>query len=158
MSGVRLDESAGAALTQTAVANELGDWSTWLMTVLVFVFAFSSVLGNYSYAEVNMNFLGAPRQLLNAFRLVVLASVGLGSVLTLSAVWAFADVAMALMAFVNLTAIVLLGKWAFAALRDYRRQADAGEDPAFVAGAVPGLTAVLQDDIWASKTGLPKSG
>lgn len=152
MSGVRLDESAGAALTQTAVANELGDWSTWLMTILVFVFAFSSVLGNYSYAEVNMSFLGASKSVLNAFRLVVLASVGIGSVLALSAVWAFADVAMALMALVNLTALVLLGKWAFAAFRDYKRQDDAGDDPTFVARTVPGLQDVLQSDVWAAKT------
>ena len=76
----------------------------------------SSVPGNYSYAEVNMNLLGAPRHVLNAFRLAVLASVGMGSVLALSAGWAFADVAMALMALVNLTAILLLGKWAWAAL------------------------------------------
>lgn len=155
MSGIRLDESAGAALTQTAVANELGDWSKWLMTILVFVFAFSSVLGNYSYAEVNMNFLGASKSVLNGFRLVVLASVGIGSVLALSAVWAFADVAMALMAMVNLVAIVLLGKWAFGALRDYRSQDDAGKDPTFVADSVPGLQDVLQNDVWAAKT---KSG
>ncbi len=152
MSGIRLDESAGAALTQTAVANELGDWSKWLMTILVFVFAFSSVLGNYSYAEVNMNFLGVSKGLINGFRIVVLASVGLGSVLALSAVWAFADVAMALMAMVNLVAIVLLGKWAFSALRDYKSQDDAGKDPTFVADSVPGLQDVLQNDVWAAKT------
>lgn len=155
MSGIRLDESAGAALTQTAVANELGEWSKWLMTILVFVFAFSSVLGNYSYAEVNMNFLGASATVINGFRLVVLASVGIGSVLALSAVWAFADVAMALMAMVNLVAIVLLGKWAFAALRDYQRQDDAGEDPTFEADSLPGLSEVLQNDVWAAST---KSG
>jgi len=152
MSGVQLKEGAGAALTQAAVSSELGSWTKWLMTVLVFTFAFSSVLGNYSYAEVNMDFLGASRGVLNAFRVVVLASVGIGSVLALSAVWAFADVTMALMAMVNLVAILLLGKWAFAALRDYRQQVDSGDDPTFVADSVPGLSAVLNDDIWVAKS------
>lgn len=152
MSGVKLDKGAGAALTQAAVSSELGSWTKWLMTVLVFAFAFSSVLGNYSYAEVNMSFLGASKSVLNAFRLVVLASVGIGAILALSAVWAFADVTMALMALVNLTAIVLLGKWAFAALRDYKSQVAAGDEPAFVAASVPGLPAVLDGEVWAAKT------
>lgn len=148
MSGVDLQKGAGAALTQQAVSSELGSWTNWLMTVLVFVFAFSSVLGNYSYAEVNMTFLGVPRRALDVFRVVVLASVGLGSVLALGAVWAFADVAMALMALVNLTAIVLLAKWAFAVLKDYQQQADAGKDPVFVSSDIPGLSEVLGDEVW----------
>lgn len=148
MSGVDLSSGTGATLTQTAISTELGSWTTVLMTVLVFVFAFSSILGNYSYAEVNMTFLGMSRGALNLFRIIVLAAVGVGSLLELSAVWAFADVSMAFMAMVNLTAIVLLGKWAFAALKDYQRQADAGEDPHFVAAGVPGLPEVLDDEVW----------
>jgi len=51
------------------------------------------------------------------------------------------------MAIVNLIAIVLLSKWAFAALRDYHLQAEAGEDPEFVAAeaALPGH---IDGDIW----------
>ena len=44
----------------------------------------------------------------------------------LAAVWALADVAMGLMAIVNLVAICLLGGWAFAALRDFHRQVGDG--------------------------------
>jgi Na+/alanine symporter len=51
----------GASLTQAALTKEFGATGTWLMTVLVCVFAFSSVLGNYSYAEVNLNYLGASK-------------------------------------------------------------------------------------------------
>ncbi|GAA4483949.1 alanine/glycine:cation symporter family protein [Rhodococcus olei] len=140
--------AVGASLTQAAVEHELGSWSVWLMTVLVFVFAFSSVLGNYSYAEVNMTFLGARPGALTVFRVVVLASVGIGSVLALSAVWALADVAMALMAITNLVAIVLLGRWAFGALRDYERQRQAGRDPVFTDRDNPDLPGELADSVW----------
>lgn len=140
--------ATGATLTQAAVEHELGSWSVWLMTVLVFVFAFSSVLGNYSYAEVNMTFLGAGPRALFVFRLLVLASVGIGSVLALSAVWALADVAMALMAITNLVAIVLLGRWAFGAIRDYERQLDAGIDPVFTDRDNPDLPGELPDSVW----------
>ena len=141
-------DSAGASLTQTAVAATLGSWTTGLMTVLIFVFAFSSVLGNYSYAEVNLDFLGAGRRELTIFRVVVIAAVLVGALIALDSVWALADVAMGLMALVNLTAIILLGKWAFGALADYQRLRAAGSDPVFVARGNSSLPGDLPGDIW----------
>lgn len=141
---------AGASLTQSAIAATLGSWTTGLMTVLVFVFAFSSVLGNYVYAEVNLFFLGAKKKAINIFRLVVLGAIALGATSKLATVWDLADVAMGLMALVNLVAIVLLGKWAFAALRDFHRQSADGRDPVFVA-AQADLPGTLDGDIWVSK-------
>ena len=67
----RAGKIQGATLTQSAVAAGLGSWTTGLMTLLVFVFAFSSVLGNYVYAEVNLFFLGAKRRAINVFRVLV---------------------------------------------------------------------------------------
>ena len=58
--------------------------------------------------------------------MAVLAGIAIGGLAALDAVWDLADVAMGLMAIVNLTAIVLLGRWALAALRDFARQADQG--------------------------------
>lgn len=139
---------AGASLTAAAVADGLGAWTTWLMTILVFVFAFSSVLGNYVYAEINLFFLGAKRHAINIFRGMVLVAIAIGALARLDAVWSLADVAMGLMAIVNLIAIVLLARWAFAALRDYTRQVDAGVDPVFIAEEA-GLPGHLDGDIWS---------
>ena len=144
---------AGASLTQAAVADQLGSWSAWLMTILVIVFAFSSVLGNYSYAEINMAFLGANHRVMTVFRIAVVAAVGFGALAALAAVWALADVAMALMAMVNLVAIVWLGKWPFGAFADYRRQDDRGEDPVFVADGNPDLPGELPGDVWSAEPG-----
>ncbi len=138
---------AGASLTAAAVASALGAWTTWLMTLLVFVFAFSSVLGNYVYAEINLFFLGAKKNAIMIFRLLVLGAIALGATSKLATVWDIADIAMGFMALVNLVAIVLLGKWAFAALRNYHSQAEAGEDPEFLADEA-GLPGHLDGDIW----------
>ena len=140
---------AGASLTQAAIGAALGSWTTGLMTGLVFVFAFSSVLGNYVYAEVNLFFLGANKTAINIFRVVVLGAIALGATSKLATVWDLADVAMGFMALVNLVAIVLLGKWAFAVLNDYHRQAADGRDPVFVAEEA-GLPGTLDGDIWVS--------
>jgi len=138
---------AGASLTASAIAATLGPWTTWLMTILVFVFAFSSVLGNYVYAEINLFFLGAGQRAINIFRVLVLGAIALGAVAKLSTVWDFADISMGLMAIVNLIAIVLLGKWAFALLQNYHLQAEAGEDPEFIAEEAT-LPGTLEGDIW----------
>lgn len=147
---------AGASLTQAAVAASLGSWTTWLMTVLVFVFAFSSVLGNYVYAEVNLFFLGAQYRVINVFRVLVLMAIGIGALARLDAVWGLADISMGLMAMVNLVAIVLLGRWAFAALRDYNDQVTAGRDPVFIAEEA-GLPGQLLGDIWVRPTSVETS-
>lgn len=141
----RTDQSAGAVLTTDAVGHELGGWTVGLMTVIVFVFAFSSVLGNYAYAEVNLTFLRVRGRALNVLRIGVLIAVGLGSVATLSTVWAIADIAMALMATVNLVAILLLSRWALGALADYRR----APTERFVAPGNPLLPGEVPGDVWA---------
>ncbi|HRD12823.1 MAG TPA: alanine/glycine:cation symporter family protein [Mycobacterium sp.] len=141
---------AGAALTQAAIGSALGSWTTGLMTALVFVFAFSSVLGNYVYAEINLFFLGAKKNAIMIFRLLVLGAIALGATSKLATVWDIADIAMGFMALVNLVAIVLLGKWAFAAIRDYHRQSADGSDPVFVAERA-GLPGALEGDIWSGR-------
>lgn len=142
-------DAAGASLTQEAVAAQLGSWTVWPMTILVFVFAFSSVLGNYSYAEVNLTFLGIRAKALTALRTLVLAAIGIGSLVELEAVWAVADVAMALMALVNLVAITLLGRWAFGALKDFERLRASGAGDRFVGVGNPDLPGDVPGDVWA---------
>jgi AGCS family alanine or glycine:cation symporter len=138
---------AGASLTEQAITNDLGSWSTVLMTSVVFFFAFSSVLSNYVIAEANLFFLGGRRLATNVLKLVTLGSIAFGAMSKLAVVWSLADLAMALMAIANLVSICLLGKWAFAAIRDYHRQAMQGEDPVFIA-SLAGLPGVLDGDVW----------
>ena len=142
--------NAGAALTSAALTHELGDWVAVPMTVLVFTFAFSSVLGNYSYAEVNLTYLGIRGRALTALRTLVLAAVGIGSLLALTTVWALADIAMAFMATVNLVAILLLSRWALGALADYLAARRAGTDERFVGQGNPLLPGDVPGDVWAA--------
>ena len=138
---------AGAGLTEQAIAADLGSWSTLLMTSVVFFFAFSSVLSNYVIAEANLFFLGGRRWTINMLKLVTLGSIAFGAMSKLTLVWSLADLAMAVMAIGNLISICLLGKWAFAAIRDYHHQAARGGTPFFIASEA-GLPGVLDGDIW----------
>ncbi|OBA82663.1 sodium:alanine symporter [Mycobacterium sp. 1164966.3] len=138
---------AGASLTESAVAAGLGSWSTVLMTTVVFVFAFASVLSNYVCAEANLFFLGGRRAAIRVLKLVTLMAIAFGAMSKLTLVWALADLAMALMAIANLIAICLLSRWAFAAVKDYQRQSELGVEPIFVASEAD-LPGALEGDVW----------
>lgn len=122
----------GIALVQKSVAGQLGEWTNFFMTVIVLFFAFSSIIGNYFYGEMNMPFISKSKYAMPIFRVFVVVMVFVGSIASLSLVWDLADLFMALMAIVNLVAIFMLGKYAIAALRDYSAQKRRGIlDPIF---------------------------
>ena len=67
-----------------------------------------------------------------AFRMLTGAMVMFGALASLDLVWSLADVCMGLMTICNLIAIVLLGKYAFRLLEDYREQKRQGiKEPVF---------------------------
>ena len=124
----------------------MGEIGIHFITFAIFAFAFSSLIGNYFYAESNLRFIkGNSKVLLTVFRLVCLGVVFYGAVNSFDLAWNLADIFMGFMALVNLIAILLLGKWALAALDDYTRQRKQGVDPVFVADSIPGLP---KTDCW----------
>ena len=116
----------GVALVQLALSSELGSFAGVLITIMVFMFAFSSIAGNYYYGESNIQFFSEKPIWLFIFRALCVAMVAFGSLAPLPFVWNLADLFMALMAIVNLVAITILGRNAFIALKDYQAQKKAG--------------------------------
>ena len=73
-----------------------------------------------------------------AYRIFVGFMVFGGSLVSLNIVWNLADVFMAIMGIVNLIAILILGKYAIKALKDYNAQKKAGiKSPVFKASSIP---------------------
>ena len=138
----------GIALTQSAISSALGPWANILLTVIIFLLAFSSILGNYYYGESNIEFLRSGRRVLTGYRVVAVLAVFAGSVVSADIVWNLADGVMGIMALINLVAIALLSRVAFALLRDYTAQRRAGKDPVFTRDRLPELRGVEQ---WADE-------
>ncbi|WP_141631155.1 alanine/glycine:cation symporter family protein [Mobilicoccus pelagius] len=147
--GVTTKEQAGASLTQAALSSVLGGWVVPVMTVLIFVFAFSSVLGNSTYAEINMDFLGGGKVGRLAIRLLVVVAVLVGALAKLAFVWDLADFAMSLMALINLVAMLFLGRYAIHALRDLERARNRPEDARYVLDELPQRPRGIVDGVWA---------
>ena len=131
----------GMPLVQMAVNNSVGELGIHFVTFAIFAFAFSSLIGNYFYAESNLRFIKDNKVLLTLFRVLCLAVIMYGCLNSFDLAWNLADIFMGFMAIVNLVSILLLGKWALRALDDYTAQRKAGKDPVFRAEAIEGMPA-----------------
>ena len=130
----------GIQLTQAALVSEIGPAGGIFVAIAIFLFAFSSIIGNYYYGEANIRFITPRRWVLLLYRLLVGAMVLFGALASLDLAWSLADVTMALMTLCNLTAIVLLGRQALLLLADYTAQKRQGiKNPVFTKDRIPAL-------------------
>lgn len=136
---VASDGFNGIDFVQLAMANSIGEFGIHFMTASIILFAYSSLISNYFYAEGNILFIKDDKRVLFWFRLFCLLAIFYGSVNNFTLAWNLADIFMGFMAVINLVAILLLGKWAVAVLKDYASQKRRGLNPVFYADAIPGL-------------------
>ena len=132
-------ELNGIALTQAALASEIGSVGPIFIAIAIFLFAFSSIIGNYYYGEANIRFMTSKPMVLTIYRL---SSAGVmvmfGALASLEIVWNLGDLCMALLTSCNLIAIIALGKYAFRLLEDYRQQKRNGiKEPIFHRNQLP---------------------
>lgn len=106
----------------------------------IFLFAFSSIIGNYYYGEANVRFITRRPWVLTLYRVLVGGMVLFGALATLDLAWSLADITMAFMTLINLVAIVLLGRQAFLLLADYVGQRRRGiKNPVYTRDRIPSL-------------------
>ena len=132
-SGTKLEGDNMLAIVKKAIDSQVGSWGTYFLVFAIFTFSFTSIIGNYCYAESNMCFIKDNKKILFFFRLTCLVSVFLGCVADINLVWDLAYLLMAPMAILNIVAILLLCKVAFKALADYEEQKKSGKNPVFSA-------------------------
>ena len=139
-------ELNGIMLTQVALETQVGSWGPTFVAVAIFLFAYSSMIGNYYYGEANVRFMTDSRHALTVYRLLsggVL--VMFGAMVSLSTVWSIIDLCMALLTACNLVAIMQLGKYAFRLLDDYRDQRRRGiKSPVFRRSQMPEIASELE--------------
>jgi AGCS family alanine or glycine:cation symporter len=136
----------GIALTQSALQSEVGAVGPIFVAIAIFMFAFSSIIGNYYYGEANIRFITSNGQVMTVYRI---CSAGVmvifGAVASFELVWNIIDFFMAFLTACNLIAIVLLGRYAFRLLDDYRQQKRAGiKEPTFHRSQFPELENELE--------------
>ena len=132
----------GIELIQHSLSIEVGKWAILFIGIMIMMFAFSSLVGNYYYGEINLAFLTESKIALYVFRAAVVAMTMFGSIASLPLVWNLADLFMAFLAATNLYAIARLFPFAKIALDDYEKQRGNGFDPDFDPHVLPSLDGV----------------
>ena len=131
----------GAPLVKDAMATVLGQSVAQVfISVALFLFAFTTLVGNFYYAEVNFRFLMRNKHMqhwmLSIFRGVAALLVFAGALLKFEVAWNLGDILMGLMALINLPVIVILGNHAIRCANDYVAQRKAGLEPHFKASSI----------------------
>ena len=133
------EQLKGAAFVQQSLSTTFGSVGPYFLTLALLLFAFTTLLGNLFYCEGCLRYITRERigkRGLTVFRLAAAALVFAGAQMEFDLVWDVADVLMGVMALINLPVIVLLGRTALSALKDYTSQRREGKDPVFRAASI----------------------
>ena len=132
-------ELAGAPYVQAALQDNLGAIGPVFIAVSMTLFAFTTLIGNYYYCEGCLRFIlkrQPSKTFMTGFRVVASVIVFVGAIASMGLVWNMADLTQGLMVVTNIPVILILAGPAVRALKDYREQRDAGEEPVFKAANI----------------------
>ena len=131
LSGLYTDGSDGIILTSHAMEHHLGSFGSWFLLAAIFLFAYSTIIANYFYGETNIRYICNKAWAIVLFRCMSGVVVLMGGFMSLQQAWSIVDLAMALMTITNLIAVLLLSRYAFRLLQDFREQRKKGKKPVF---------------------------
>ena len=139
-SGVTPDaDIAGAPYVQASMRATLGGFGPIFITIAMLLFAFTTLLGNLYYVTQALKHIvnRVPGRVFNTVYYIVAALfIFVGAGLSSGLLWDIADITMGLMALINIPVIIILGKYALRALKDYFKQRKAGKNPEFHAESI----------------------
>lgn len=139
----------GIELTIAALNSLIGPVGVYFITAAVFLFAFTSILGNYFYGENSLRFVTGndsrkARVWLWVYRAIIALTIVGGAFGSLQDVWVWIDICMGLLTICNLIAIVQLSKHAFFLLDNYKKQRKEGKEPQFHRSMMPQIEKDLE--------------
>ncbi len=120
-------------LMQEAMREHYGSFGLYFITFAMILFAITSLIGNYYYAQANIRYISKSKLVMNIFRISAVAMIFIGTQINLNFAWNLADLTMAFMATINIISLLLLGKIVLKVLDDFNKQTKSGLNPQFSA-------------------------
>lgn len=136
-SGVQAgEEVSGIPYVQQAIASVFGSFGPVFITGAMLLFAFTTLLGNLYYVDNALIYLNGKEKpnvaFMTVFRVLCVAVIFVGAIISMDTAWAAADITMGLMTIINLPCCALLFGTVDKVLKDYEKQKDAGKNPVFM--------------------------
>ncbi|NOU52240.1 alanine:cation symporter family protein [Pseudoalteromonas sp. JBTF-M23] len=142
----------GIRLTQNAMTAHLAQGGVYFVAGAITLFAFTSVVANFAYAESNLHLFKLDNKVgRSIYTTMYLGMMLWGATATLKEVWSLADMALGLMTLVNIFAIVQLTPTIVAVNKDYNKQRKQGKEPEFNAKQVA-IQGQCEPGIWDKST------
>ncbi len=141
ISGIEPTEAiSGAPFVQQSLQATLGPIGPIFITVALLLFAFTTLLGNLYYCEIGLKYLNNEKQpsrkFMFGFYIIASLTIFIGAIAPSDICWALADIFMGFMTLMNLPSILMLGRIAIKAGKDYEKQCKEGKDPVFYASNI----------------------
>lgn len=111
----------GAALTAAAFGTVFGEWGGKIVSLVLMLFAFSTVLASSYFGGVSAEYLLGHRAVV-PYKMVFICILVVGSALKLDVVWMLSDVFNGLMALPNLLGVLVLSPQVLYQLRAFCRE------------------------------------
>ena len=114
----------GITLAIRAFSEVIGDWSKAILSILICIFAFATILGGGLYGRKCAQYLFG-EWVWRVFTVAQVAGIVLSSVLNTSVVWIFSEIVNGLMAIPNLIALIWLFPVFLSVLKTYPNKKNA---------------------------------
>lgn len=119
----------GAYIQDSLNAN-FGEFGGIFITIALILFAYTTLVGNYYYAEMNISYIYKNalnnKAFMTCYRLLAVVIIFMGAQFSAGLAWDTADVLMGFMALINVPVCIFLGGTAYKALNDYAAKKKAG--------------------------------
>ncbi len=113
----------GIEITQNALIYHLGGFGNLILYFCIIAFSFSTIISGYYYGEVNMKFLfkNMNDKTILILKIVTCLLLVLGTIVSPTFLWSFVDILVAILAIINVFAILSLRKDVIIEYMNYKR-------------------------------------
>lgn len=120
---------------QDCLSASFGSGGGVLLTAALVIFAYTTLVGNYFYAEQSVRYFypkaNGDRAFMTFYRIVAVLVIFAGSQFKAAFAWNLSDLIMGIMVIINIPVCVILGKRVYKAMWDYMIQRNEGLEPTF---------------------------
>ncbi len=143
-SGVSINPNdTGIYVVQQALSSQLGAFGIHFISFFILLFSFTSIFGNYCYAESNILYICGTNKVLKFFRPFCIVPVFLGTIIKSELAWNIADICMGLMAIMNIIFILKGSTQAVKCLNNYSELKKKNKNMKFIAKDIG-----IKDTVW----------
>lgn len=99
----------GIELVQIAFTNHLGIIGNYFVFLIIFLFAFTTILSSYYNGESSLKyFIDKPKKILKLLKILTCISIVIGAVSNSNIIWNFIDIFVGILAIINIYALIKL--------------------------------------------------